>query len=194
LTVFDAFLKEENMHKKLHLAVILGAIVPALIFLPACSKKMTETAETAPTAQEQELEAQKVSQQLEKERQAREDQERELRAEMIKFMYEDIYFDKGRYQLTPEARELLQRKAQWLQKHPDVKVIIEGHTDEPGSKEYNFALGDRRAGAVKSFLISEGIESARLIAVSDGNEKPIDAGKTETARSKNRRVHLVVEQ
>lgn len=182
------------MHKKLHLAVILCAFVVFVIFLPACSKNTAAPGEPPPSMQEQELEAQKVKEQLEKERQAREDKERELRAEMIKFMYEDIYFEKGSYQLTPEARELLLHKAQWLQKHPDVKVIIEGHTDEPGSKEYNFALGDRRAGAVKSFLIGEGIESARLIAVSDGNEKPIDTGNTEKARSKNRRVHFVVEK
>lgn len=182
------------MPKKLYFGVILCAIVPILIFLPACSKKTVETEETAPSMQEQQLEAQKVKEQLEKERQAREDKERELRAEMIKFMYEDIYFEKGSYQLTPEAVELLKRKAQWLQKHPDVKVIIEGHTDEAGSKEYNFALGDRRAGAVKSFLIGEGIEPGRLIAVSYGNERPIDSGNTEKARSKNRRVHFVVEK
>lgn len=182
------------MLKKLHLAVTLCTIVSILIFLPACSKNTTATKETAPSMQEQELEAQKVREQLEKERQAREDKQRELRAEMIKFMYEDVYFEKGSYQLTPEARELLKRKAQWLQKHPDVKVIIEGHTDEPGTKEYNLALGDRRAGAVKSFLIGEGIEPARLIAVSYGNEKPIDTAKTEKARAKNRRVHFVIEE
>ena len=193
MTDLDAFFKEENMHKKLHLAVILCAIFPVLIFLSACSKNTPATGKPDTAMQEQELEAQKVREQLEKE-QAQEDKERELRSEMIKFTYEDIYFEKGSYRLTPDARELLQRKAQWLKKHPDVKVIIEGHTDEAGSKEYNFALGDRRAGAVKSFLIGEGIASARLIAVSYGNERPIDAGNTEKARSKNRRVNFVVEQ
>jgi len=182
------------MHKNLPVAVILGAILWLLIFLPACSKKTAETGKSDAAMQEQELEAQKVREQLDKERQAREDQERELRAEMIKFTYEDLYFAKGSYRLTPDSRELLQRKAQWLQKHPDVKVIIEGHTDEPGSKENNLALGDRRAGAVKSFLIGEGIESARLIVVSYGKEKPIDTANTEKARSKNRRVHFVVEK
>jgi peptidoglycan-associated lipoprotein len=194
LPVFDAFLKEDNMPKKLYFAVILCAIVSILIFFSACSKKTVETEETALSMHEQQLEAQKVQEQLEKERKAREEKERELRAEMIKFMYEDIYFEKGSYQLTPEGVELLKRKAQWLKKHPDVKVIIEGHTDEAGSKEYNFALGDRRAGAVKSFLIGEGIEPGHLIAVSYGNEKPIDPGNTEKARAKNRRVHFVVEK
>ena len=94
----------------------------------------------------------------------------------------------------PEARRLLVQKAQWLQKNPDVNVIVEGHSDESGSKEYNFALGDQRAGAVKSFLIGQGIQSSRLIAVSFGNEQPIDSSRTEDARSKNRRVHFVVEE
>jgi peptidoglycan-associated lipoprotein len=73
-------------------------------------------------------------------------------------------------------------------------VIIEGHTNNRGSKEYNFALGDRRAGAVKSFLIKHGVDSPRLIAVSYGNERPIDASKTEKGKEKNRRVHFVVEE
>ncbi len=182
------------MHKKLHVAIIIFAILPVLLFLPACSKNTTETEESDVSVQEEDLEAQKVREQLEKERQEREASARELRAEKIKFMYQDIYFEKGSYKLMPEARELLQRKAPWLQKNSDVKVIVEGHTDEAGSKEYNFALGDRRAGAVKSFLIGQGIQSSRLIAVSYGNEQPIDTNSTEKARSKNRRVHFVVEE
>jgi len=182
------------MLEKLHPAVTLCAIVSILIFLPACSKDRTATGEAGPSMQEQELEAQKVAEQLEIERQAREDKERELRAEMIRFMYENVYFEKDSFKLTPEAQKLLKRKARWLQEHPDVKVIIEGHTDAPGSKEYNLALGDRLAGAVKSFLIGEGIEPGRLIAVSYGNEKPIDSARTEEARAKNRRVHFVIEE
>jgi peptidoglycan-associated lipoprotein len=194
LKVFGAFFKEENMHKKLGIAEIMVALVLFAIFLPSCSKNTTPDADAAAAMQQEDLAAQKVRAQLEKERQMREEQERELRAQMIKFMYEDIYFEKGSYQLTPAARELLLSKAQWLQKHPDIKVIVEGHTDAPGSKEYNLALGDRRAGAVKSFLIGQGIEPARLIVVSYGNEKPIDAARTEKAGAKNRRVHFVVEK
>jgi peptidoglycan-associated lipoprotein len=194
LKVFGAFSKEENMHKKLDLALILAAFVLFAIFLPSCSKNTPPASDAAAEMQQEDLEAQKVREQLEKERQMREEQERELRAQMIKFMYEDVYFEKGSYQLTQEARELLLSKAQWLQKHPDIKVIIEGHTDEAGSKEYNLALGDRRAGAVKSFLIGLGVEPARLIVVSYGNEKPIDAARNEKAGSKNRRVHFVVEE
>ena len=181
------------MLKKLRTAMFLFAILPILISLPACSKNTTTTGESE-AAVEEDMEAKKVREQLEIERQNREAKESEFRAQKIKFMYEDILFDKGSYKLLPDAKDILMRKAQWLQKNPDVKVIVEGHTDETGTKEYNFALGDQRAGAVKSFLIEQGIESSRLIAVSYGNEQPIDSRDSTQARAKNRRVHFVVEE
>jgi peptidoglycan-associated lipoprotein len=182
------------MQKKQHVAITFLMILTVLILLPACSKKTTEAEAPDVAMQQEDMEAQKVREQLEQERREREAKARELRAEKIKFMYEDIYFEKGSYKLTPEARDLLKRKALWLQKNPNLKVIVEGHADEAGSKEYNLALGDRRAGAVKSFLIRQDVRSGRLIAVSYGNEQPIDTGSMETARSKNRRVHFVVEE
>jgi peptidoglycan-associated lipoprotein len=121
-------------------------------------------------------------------------QEKEFRTARIKFMYEDVHFKKGSYRLQPEARPILKRKAEFLKKYPQVSVIIEGHTDERGTKETNIAFGDRRAGEVKSFLIREGIERSRLIPVSYGKERPIDTGKTEKARAKNRRVHFVIDE
>jgi peptidoglycan-associated lipoprotein len=173
--------------------LILMVIAAGLVTIPSCSKKQVQTDEPTIQEQDQEMAAEKTAEELEQERLQREAAERQLRAEKIKFMYEDVYFKKGRYSLYPEAQEILKRKAAWLLKNPDLKVVIEGHTDERGSKEYNFALGDLRAGAVKSFLIRQGIESPRLIAVSYGNERPIDMGKTEDAKEKNRRVHFVVE-
>ena len=71
-------------------------------------------------------------------------------------------------------------------------MLIEGHTNARGSKEYNFAFGDRRAGEVKSFLLKQGIATERLIAISYGKEKPIDPAKTKEAKAKNRRVHFVI--
>lgn len=179
------------MQKTLRNGFILMAMLPGLIGIPACSKNTTSTEAPAVQSQEQASTPDKSKEELEKERLER---QRKFMAEKIKFMYEDIYFSKGSYALQPEAQQILKRKAQWLRENPDIAVIIEGHTDERRSKENNFALGDRRAGAVKSFLIREGIESPRLIAVSFGNERPIDPSKTEPARAKNRRVHFVVEE
>lgn len=173
--------------------LIIMAIAAGLVTTPSCSKKQVQTDEPAVQEQAQDMAAEKTVEELEQERLEREAAERRLRAEKIKFMYEDVYFIKGRYGLSSEAQEILKRKAAWLMKNPDLNVLVEGHTDERGSKEYNFALGDLRAGAVKSFLIRQGIESPRLIAVSYGNERPIDTSKTEKGREKNRRVHFVVE-
>jgi peptidoglycan-associated lipoprotein len=107
-------------------------------------------------------------------------------------MYEDVPFKKGSYQLSAEAREILLRKAEFLHRYPETTVIIEGHTDEKGSREFNITFGERRSGEVKSFLIKQGIESERLIAVSYGRERPIDTRNTEAARAKNRRVHFTI--
>ena len=141
-------------------SLILMATAAVVVTMPSCSKEQVRTEE--PTVQEQEIAPEENQKALEQERQEREAAERRLRAEKIKFMYEDVYFKKGRHNLDPEARGILKRKAVWLKKNPDLKVVVEGHTDERGSKEYNFALGDLRAGAVKSFLIRQGIESPPL--------------------------------
>jgi len=173
--------------------LILMAIAVVLVILPSCSKKQVQTEKPAVQEQDQQMAAEKTPEELEQERLEREAAERQLRAEKIKFMYEDIHFQKGRHSLNAEAQDILKRKAAWLMKNPDFKVLVEGHTDERGSKEYNFALGDLRAGTVKSFLIRQGIESPRLVAISYGNERPIDTAKTEKGREKNRRVHFVIE-
>lgn len=179
------------MHKTLRTGLILFLIVSCLAFLAACAKKTTTVkkepkieTETADTARQRELEA---------ERQRREAEQRRFQADKTQFEMEDVYFQKGSYRLQPEARTILSRKAEFLKKYPDVSVIIEGHTDERGSRETNVAFGEHRAGAVKSFLIKEGIDSSRLIAVSFGREHPVDSGKSEEARAKNRRVHFVVQ-
>jgi peptidoglycan-associated lipoprotein len=173
--------------------IIFIAIAAISATLPSCSKNQTESEAPVFQKQKQEMPAGKTPEELEQERLEHEAARRQLRAEKIKFMYEDIYFKKGRYSLDSEARAVLKRKAAWLMKNPDLKVIVEGHTDERGSKEYNFALGDLRAGAVKSFLIRQGIASPRLIAVSYGNERPSDSNKSEKGREKSRRVHFVIE-
>ena len=192
------------MQKTLRSGLILLLMIPSLMTISACSKEGTTVKkETKVTIEEADSDLAKAfenesAKELEikeveiKEASRTEAQEKEFRAARIKFMYEDIYFKKGSYRLQPEARSILKRKAEFLKKYPDIAVIIEGHTDERGTRETNIAFGDRRAGAVKSFLIREGIERYRLIPVSFGKERPIDTRKTEKARAKNRRVHFVV--
>jgi len=180
------------MHRTLQTGLILLLIIPGLAILSACAKKTTTVKEEPKIETETaDLERQR---ELEAERQRKEAAQRRYRAAKRQFTYEDIYFQKGSYRLQPEARTILYRKADFLKKYPDISVIIEGHTNERGSRETNIAFGDRRAGAVKSFLIKEGIDRDRLIAVSFGKERPVDTGRTEKARAKNRRVHFVVQK
>lgn len=175
------------MPKKL-LTVLL--ILPILMIISDCAKQtVVQKKEPVTNTDQAEVERQK---ELEQERQRKEALKREFQSAKIKFMYEDVYFEKGRYRLQPEAQAVLKRKAEFLKKYPEISVLIEGHTDEGGLKESNFALGDRRAGEAKSFLIRQGIETQRIIPVSFGGERPIDAGKAEQTRAKNRRVHFVV--
>lgn len=180
------------MHQSLRSGLILLLMIPSLMSLPACAKHTRVVKKEVPTETNQtEIDRQK---ELEAERQRKEAEQRLFRAAKTQFMGEDIYFKKGSYRLQPQSRTILFRKAEFLKKYPQVTVIIEGHTDERGSRETNIAFGEHRAGAVKSFLIREGIERDRLIAVSYGKERPIDTRKTEKARAKNRRVHFVVKE
>lgn len=180
------------MHNTLRRGLILLLMIPALAIIPACAKKKT-TVEQEPstTVDQAEIDRQK---ELEAERKRQEAEKRQFQAAKRQFVTEDIYFKKGSYQLQPQARTILYRKAEFLKKYPDVAVIIEGHTDERGTRETNIAFGDRRAGEVKSFLIREGIARERLIPVSFGRERPVTTGKTEADRAKNRRVHFVVKE
>lgn len=102
-----------------------------------------------------------------------------------------INFDYDSATLSTEARKTLASNAEWIRNHPDVTVQIEGHSDSRGSVEYNLALGERRAKAVKSYLVSLGVDSKRLTIISYGEEKPIALGDSESDYAKNRRANFV---
>lgn len=103
----------------------------------------------------------------------------------------DAYFDYDKADLRPDAREAISKNADFLKNYPQLKVTIEGHCDERGSTEYNLGLGDRRASAVKQFLVSLGIPADRLSTVSFGKEKPFCMESNETCWQQNRRGHFV---
>lgn len=131
---------------------------------------------------------------LPKEEAPSEEGERIREIEAKAFPDTDVLFDFDRYNLRAEAREILKEKADWLTIYPDTKVLIEGHCDERGTNAYNLALGERRAAAVKRYLIQLGIEEQRLSTISYGEEMPFDPGHNEAAWKKNRRVHFVKEE
>jgi peptidoglycan-associated lipoprotein len=103
----------------------------------------------------------------------------------------DAYFDLDKADIRPDARAALEKTASFLKGYPNAKVIIEGHCDERGSTEYNLALGDRRANAVKQYLVNLGIPAANLSTVSYGKEKPFCTESNETCWQQNRRGHFV---
>jgi peptidoglycan-associated lipoprotein len=104
-----------------------------------------------------------------------------------------VFFDFNKSDLKPEARRTLERQAAWLKQYATVKVAIEGHCDERGTREYNLALGERRANAAKDYLVSLGIPAARLSTISYGKERPAVLGSNEAAWSQNRRGVTVVQ-
>jgi peptidoglycan-associated lipoprotein len=99
-----------------------------------------------------------------------------------------VYFEFDQATLSDLAKNTLVRNAEWLRSHTDARVHVEGNADERGTPEYNLALGERRAVAVKSYLSSLGIDGSRLVTISYGEERPADPGQNEEAWAQNRRV------
>ena len=106
--------------------------------------------------------------------------------------FDDIRFDFDKSEVREDGRRTSQAVADYMKKNPKATVQIEGHCDERGTAEYNMALGERRATAVMTYLVSLGVPKAALTTVSFGKEKPLDPGHNEEAWAKNRRAHFVV--
>ncbi|MCF8480356.1 MAG: peptidoglycan-associated lipoprotein Pal [Rhodospirillum sp.] len=108
-------------------------------------------------------------------------------AEFQQVVGDRVYFDTDQYSLSPEARATLQRQASWLNQYGNFGLTIEGNADERGTREYNLALGERRANSVREFLISQGVASNRVRSVSYGKERPVCTETTESCWARNRR-------
>ena len=103
-----------------------------------------------------------------------------------------VFFETDSYSVDDEDRRILDAQAAWLQRYPNVRVTIEGHADERGTREYNLALGDRRANAARNYLQSRGIAAGRMNVISWGKERPEALGSDESAWSQNRRAVTVL--
>ena len=106
--------------------------------------------------------------------------------------FDDVRFDFDKSEVKEDGRKTCQVVADYLKRNPKAKLQIEGHCDERGTAEYNLALGDRRAAAVMTYLVSLGVSKAGLSTVSFGKERPLDPGHDEGAWAKNRRAHFVL--
>jgi len=208
------------MRKKLWIYLALLVVIPGLMFTVSCAKKVTQAepsaeetaAEAEPEvdnaariaeekaaqeeaarqwemASEEDVQDQAAAEAAAKEQEMQQD----LAAAKMMFENEDLYFDFDSSALQPMAREVLQRKADYLFEVVDASIILEGHCDERGTEAYNIALGDRRAESAKAFLVDMGIDPARMTTISYGEERPVDPASNQEAWAKNRRVHFVIE-
>jgi peptidoglycan-associated lipoprotein len=104
----------------------------------------------------------------------------------------DIHFDFDRAEIRPDAARVLDLNAEWLRRHPQYLLLIEGHADERGTTEYNLALGERRARNAMSYLVSRGVAGDRITVISYGEERPLCRAATEACWAENRRAHFTV--
>jgi peptidoglycan-associated lipoprotein len=154
----------------LRLAIAIGAV----FLLSACPERTPETAPLQPAATDTAVDAETDP------------------VAALQRVGDRVFFDYDRHELRPDAQETLQRQAALLLRWPDLPVLIEGHCDERGTREYNLALGERRAEAVRSYLIALGVDAGRIGTVSYGKERPAVDGSEESAWALNRRGVTVV--
>lgn len=184
-----------------------GLVLIAIVLMPACrsSRKTQPTTTTAATETVPDVPATAT---VEEVVEAREDFVRtdprptveELPRDvdaLNRYVHErglirDAFFAYDESTLSADAQAALTSSANWLRTNPQYSLLIEGHTDERGTEQYNLALGDRRANTARQYLIALGIEGARLRTVSYGEERPFAGGSNESAWSQNRRAHLVI--
>ncbi len=103
-----------------------------------------------------------------------------------------VYFDTDAFEVRADATPVLSAQAAWLARYPNVQIRIEGNADERGTREYNLALGSRRANSIRDFLVSRGVAASRIATISYGKERPIDPGTDESAWQKNRNGHTAI--
>ncbi len=112
--------------------------------------------------------------------------------DLVQNVGDRVFFDYDKSDIKAEGRQVLQRQADWLKKYSNVTVTVEGHCDERGTREYNLALGERRATAVKKMLVALGVPASRVSTISYGKERPAVVGSNEAAWAQNRRGVTVV--
>jgi peptidoglycan-associated lipoprotein len=103
-----------------------------------------------------------------------------------------VFFDYDSFAIRPDAAPILDAQSAWLARYPQVSIRIEGNADERGTREYNFALGARRANSVRDYLVRRGVAASRIETVSYGKERPIDGGSDEAAFARNRNAHTAL--
>jgi peptidoglycan-associated lipoprotein len=175
--------------------LLIAALFLGLIGSGCAEKKEVKPEETQPSQEQKATEkgeAQKGPEKITEETAKVESKEIASKSEEVSGMFEDVFFDFDKYDISDRAKPVLKAAADYLIKNTGQKLLIEGHCDERGTTEYNLGLGDRRAKAAKDYLASLGIPSSRVDTISYGKEKPVCAEHSEDCWAKNRRDHLII--
>ena len=151
------------------------SMAAALMLVAACSTTSEDSAATTGTGATSSVSGPKMGSQ----------------EDLVVNVGDRVFFDFDRYNLKPDARRTLEKQAVWLKKHPSAGITLEGHADERGTREYNLALGERRARAVKQVLILQGAYADQIEMVSYGEEKPVSLSHDDESWALNRRVEFV---
>ncbi len=164
----------------------LVIVIALMLVFPSCAKKETVPVEEV-TEPVEEIAPPPPLEEMEEEEPVEIEEE-----EMEPLVLGDVFFDFDKYDIKADYKKILTANAELILDHPDAKILIEGHCDERGTNEYNLALGEKRAKAVKDFYIAYGVPAGRLDMVSFGEERPFVFGHDEQAWAKNRRAHMVI--
>jgi peptidoglycan-associated lipoprotein len=170
--------------------IVRGAVVAlALAAMAACASKPKPGPETPPQPQPHETYQAPQSGEVESRSEAPiPGSERDF----VINAGDRVYFDLDQYSIRPDGAPVLEAQAAWLNRYRAVRVRVEGNCDERGTREYNFALGARRAQTVRDFLVGRGVDPARIEVISYGKERPIDPGSGEEAWQHNRNAHTAI--
>jgi len=191
------------MRRKMWINFMVVMAVAGLLMTVSCAKKTIVSdsttiedqakaeaeAKARAQAEQERIKEQELQDKIAKEQALKESK---IAAAKNRFVNQNIHFDFDSAQLSSMAKMLIKEKAQWLRANPGVSITIQGHCDESGTTDYNIALGERRAIAVKNYLLNLGIPGSRLTTVSFGEERPLDSSSTDEAYRKNRRAQFVL--
>lgn len=180
------------------LMVVIAVSVFFVFGLSACQKKVVKKPDSGQQQQQNDMTQQKGQEKVtEKQFDGKVDSvdvkdKGAQYAESRENLFQDLLFDYDRYDVKEANKPTLQSVSSWMSKNTTARLSVEGHCDERGTNEYNLALGDRRAKAVKDYLVSLGVASGRIDMISYGEEKPACKEQAEDCWARNRRVHFTV--
>ncbi|MDH4231229.1 MAG: peptidoglycan-associated lipoprotein Pal [Nitrospirota bacterium] len=181
---------------KVFIVLAVAVILASFMLLTGCQKKAVKTEAPPPAV---ETKPEEIAKPKEPEKITEQKVEAVASKDVVapheeskEDMFADILFDYDKYDVKDSYKDEMMKVSAYMTKNSSATLSIEGHCDERGTNEYNLALGDRRAKAVKDYLVSLGVPSARIETISYGEERPVCAEQSEDCWTKNRRAHIVI--